>query len=302
MPEYLSPQQPGGPGEPFSLPGDASQIATEKFAKLLSAPPSRSVVPPPELLAAPPPRVLKQSPWWQRHPLWSTFIIAIILLQFVGDFAIIAHVRSSQTTLHTAPSPQLKTASNAPMRTPTQISRSSKATNSVHNTNVQQVTVYQTPTPEPTKSPTPSANGTDIHRTLVDNLDDWSKTASHSDDLAVDTNNSEHFNADTALAYRNSNLHDMIIWHLSGVNTVQILTYFWQTEAISPFSMYTSSDNKTWTQVTPAISQGPAGTEAWQGYEYTLNRLSGVNYVKIVWNNISGNSWSPQISQATLIS
>jgi hypothetical protein len=93
-------------------------------------------------------------------------------------------------------------------------------------------------------APTPTAETAPAHQTVVDNLNDWSLAYSHTPNLGFDTNNSLHFNGDTSLAYRKALTQEAIVWHLQGMKSFQAIVYFWPGEAISPFSVYTSSDDQ----------------------------------------------------------
>jgi hypothetical protein len=80
------------------------------------------------------------------------------------------------------------------------------------------------------------------------------------------------------------------------MKSFQAIVYFWPGEAISPFSVYTSSDDHNWTTQTPTIS-GQSGN--WERYVYTLSDLSNTNYVMLQWNNLNGQFWNPQVSSVT---
>ncbi len=132
---------------------------------------------------------------------------------------------------------------------------------------------------------------------ILDNLNDWSLSYSHSSNLHFDSSNPVYFNGDTSRAYRwsvSSSSNDYIIWHLPGMKTVSAVTYFWPSEPVSNFTIYTSDDSFSWTQANPTITVTDSN---WLQYVYTVNGLWNASYVKIVWGNHSGQSWSPQIGQ-----
>lgn len=170
------------------------------------------------------------------------------------------------------------------------------------------LTTQATPTTQPTQAilpsapttqPTPTAQPTPAHQTIVDNLDDWSKAYSHTPNLKFDPNNSQYFNGDTSLVSRTAKTHEAIVWHLPQMKSFQAIVYFWPGEAISPFSIYTSSDDQHWVAQTPVIT-GQSGN--WERYVYTLNNLSNVNFVQLQWNNMNGQTWTPQVSSVTFSS
>ena len=137
-----------------------------------------------------------------------------------------------------------------------------------------------------------------VYEVLSDPLNDWSHTYSHSSNLGFDSSNAVQFGGDTSRAFRLSSTNENIVWQLNGATSFQATTYFWPSEPVSPFSMFTSADGTTWTAAAPTITGG--GGNYWYPYIYTLSGLTNTNFVKVVWNNTTGNSWSPQISQVLL--
>jgi mannan endo-1,4-beta-mannosidase len=135
---------------------------------------------------------------------------------------------------------------------------------------------------------------------ILDNLDDWSLSYSHSSNLHFDSSNPIYFNGDSSRAYRWSvspTSNDYITWHLQGMKTFSAVTYFWPSEPVSNFTIYTSDDNFNWTQANPTIAVTDSN---WLQYVYTVSGLWNASYVKIVWNNHNGQSWSPQIGQVSI--
>ncbi len=135
---------------------------------------------------------------------------------------------------------------------------------------------------------------------LVDNLNDWSKTYSHSSNLGFDTTNPAFFNGDTSRAYRFSikpGTNDEIVWNVPAMAFFTATSYFWPHEPISPYTLYTSADGTNWTQVTPTITS--SGTN-WLQYTYAVSTAAPVNFIKIRWGNLTGMSWSPQLGQVSI--
>lgn len=131
----------------------------------------------------------------------------------------------------------------------------------------------------------------------VDNLNDWSNTYAYSGNLSLDTSNSEYMHGDTSRATRATTTHEYIIWKQVGMTSFQAIAYFWPSEPVSHFSIYISSDGKGWKLSDPAITR--MGGD-WIEYVYTLNGLSNVNYVKMVWNNTSGHPWNPNLGEVSI--
>ncbi len=134
--------------------------------------------------------------------------------------------------------------------------------------------------------------------TLVDNLKDWSKSYSHTSSLYFETTVNQ-YNSDSSRAARSASNAEEIVWQLNGMTTFQAITSFWPGEAVSHYSFFTSPDASVWTGITPAVTMGGLGD--WVKYAYTLSNLTGVNFVKIRWNNLSSvNNWTPQLCKVMI--
>lgn len=135
---------------------------------------------------------------------------------------------------------------------------------------------------------------------LVDDLNDWSKSDSHNPNVHINTGDSDHFNGDTARAYRwniDPNQPDYIVWKFPKATAFTAIGYFWPTQPNSHFTFYVSANATNWTLATPSIVGG-AGD--WSRYIYTLNNLQNTNYIKINWNNSGGPAWTPQLGQVLI--
>lgn len=132
---------------------------------------------------------------------------------------------------------------------------------------------------------------------VVDNLNDWSKTYRHSSNLTFDTSNSAYMDGDPSRAIRTTATNEWIIWRQASMTSFQAIAYFWPNEPVSHFSIYTSSDGRNWTHTDPIISSFHSD---WLKYVYTLNGLSGVNYVLMMWNNTGGHEWNPELGGVTI--
>ena len=133
---------------------------------------------------------------------------------------------------------------------------------------------------------------------MIDNLNDWSKVYQHSSNLRFDTSNSQYMRGDTSRVIRTTATHEFVTWKKTNIVAFQAFTYFWPGEPVSPLSFYTSADGTNWTAVVPGVVI-LAGD--WPEYIYSLQGLSGVNYVKVVWNNIKGQTWNPNLGAVSIL-
>ncbi len=128
-------------------------------------------------------------------------------------------------------------------------------------------------------------------------MNDWSKTYKHSTNLAFDTTHSQYMHGDPSRAIRTTATNEYITWRQVRMRSFQAITYFGPYESVSHFSIYTSADGRNWKLSHPAISRIEGD---WLEYIYTLNGLSNVNYVKMMWNNTSGHEWNPELGEVTI--
>lgn len=151
-----------------------------------------------------------------------------------------------------------------------------------------------TPTgPTPTRTNTPPPTPT-AAMSVVDDLNDFSKTFAHTANLAFDNTNTAVFNGDTSRLMRTTKTVETVTWNLTGMNQFKAVTYHWPFETVSHFVFYTSPNNTTYTPITPIINN--LGGD-WIRIEYTFNPPAGTNYVKVEFPNTAANNWNPQISQ-----
>jgi hypothetical protein len=106
--------------------------------------------------------------------------------------------------------------------------------------------------------------------TLVDNLDNWSKTYSHTDDLHFDTNNIQYFDADASRVKRSTPTPGEIVWYQPHINQFQLDTYFDPSRTVSPFELYLSRDGINWERAHPHIVTSHGGA-LWAKYTYILD-------------------------------
>src|SRR6266487_2391324 len=131
---------------------------------------------------------------------------------------------------------------------------------------------------------------------VVDDLNNWGKTYEHSSHLTFDTANSQHMKGDSSGVIRTTATNEYIIWRQAGMTSFQAIAYFWPYEPVVHFSIYTSSNGRNWTLSQPEISRLGGN---WLEYIYTVNGLSNVNYIKMIWNNTSKHTWNPELSEVT---
>jgi hypothetical protein len=132
----------------------------------------------------------------------------------------------------------------------------------------------------------------------IDNLNDWSHVYQHSNNLTFDTTNSQYMRGDTSRVVRTTPTHEFVIWQQDNMISFQAVTYFWPRESVSAFTIYTSANGTNWTEANPQIV--PMSGD-WQEFIYTLQGLSGVNYVKMVWNNTTGQNWNPNLGAVSIL-
>lgn len=134
--------------------------------------------------------------------------------------------------------------------------------------------------------------------TMIDELNDWSKTYSHSANLNFDVSCSNACDGDTSCVSRTDNNAGEIIWHQNDIKQFLVTGYFWPYEGINHFTFYTSSDGQNWTLVSPEIN---GGSGDWVKYIYSLKSLTNVNYVKLCFNSVSGGQiWNPHVGKAEI--
>src|SRR5258708_29491521 len=133
---------------------------------------------------------------------------------------------------------------------------------------------------------------------MIDNLNDWSKVYQHSSNLRFDATNVEDMRGDTSRAIRTTATCELVTLKQANMVSFQAIAYFWPYEPVSSFSFYTSENGTNWTVVMPGVVSIYGD---WQEYIYTLQDLSGVNYVKMVWNNIVGQAWNPNLGAVSIL-
>lgn len=134
-------------------------------------------------------------------------------------------------------------------------------------------------------------------RQRLDDLNDWSGSYRHSAHLRFDTTGAQYAGGDPSVVIRARPTHAWIVWEQPHLRGFRAEAYYWPAEPVSHLGLYTSPDGLAWTRAAPAIA---GGSGVWMKYTYTLSRLYGVHYVRVLWNNTAGSAWSPRLSKVTL--
>ena len=148
----------------------------------------------------------------------------------------------------------------------------------------------------------PSASFQLSFATMVDPLNDFSLTYSHSDDLVIDSTNPSYYYGDTARAARTTAVADEIVWRIPAVRTFELDGYFAQGGTQLHFVFSTSANGMHWKEVPvdevlTHIGTAQSGSHNNQAkWVYTIGDLHGANYVKVTWI-AGGSASSPQIGE-----
>ncbi|WP_237391625.1 glycoside hydrolase family 30 protein [Paenibacillus dendrobii] len=136
--------------------------------------------------------------------------------------------------------------------------------------------------------------------TLTDDLNDWSKTSSHTSGLAMDSTNSIYFNGDTSRVKRTDGTTQSFVYHIP--NMTQFKADLYHFSVWDGVAFYTSNDNQNWTPVVHTSTQGSYTGSKWYKKTYTPVQLlpAGTQYLKV---ELSGSdSWEKQVSKMVITS
>src|SRR5260370_7105235 len=97
-------------------------------------------------------------------------------------------------------------------------------------------------------------------------------------------------NGDPSRVMRTTATDESITWRRANMASFQATAYFWPSEPVSHFSIYTSSDGRNWSRSHPVISSIYSN---WLEYIYPLSGLSKVNYPKFVLNTPTSRTTNP---------
>lgn len=136
---------------------------------------------------------------------------------------------------------------------------------------------------------------------IYDELNDWSKTFSHSANWRFDsTSASLYFNGDTSRATRTTDTPENIVYQSNNLEWFSARVYF-----VSSFSgevvLSTSPDGSTWSTLSASNTTPIATTGGWLYTDFSASAAipSGTNYLKIQFQNES-RIWAPQLASVHL--
>ncbi|OME80231.1 hypothetical protein BK120_20635 [Paenibacillus sp. FSL A5-0031] len=136
-------------------------------------------------------------------------------------------------------------------------------------------------------------------QTLTDDLNNWSKTSSHTSNLAFDTTNSAlYFNNDTSRVKRLTGTTANFVYNLQNITNFTATVY--HASVWNGIAFYTSPDNVNWTQVSHTSTVGVYTFGNWYRKTYSpQNELpAGTQYLKV---ELSGSdSWEKQVAKMVI--
>lgn len=135
---------------------------------------------------------------------------------------------------------------------------------------------------------------------LLDPLNDWSFSVSHTPNLYMDGRDQASFFSDQARVTRADFNAGVIIWQADKTQGFIISSYYWSGQTITPLQFAVSRDGRTWTAVTPQTRKD-LGDHGWLRIVYASAYFAPMQYVRLTIPASSGVSWSPQIGGATIL-
>ena len=151
-----------------------------------------------------------------------------------------------------------------------------------------------TATATPTATPTPPPGGS----SLTDDLDDYTKLLELSTPgwFYLQTGGETLTDGDASRLVRYVTLGEWATWQLNSVRSVTATAYFWPGEPVNHFAFAYSSNNFSFTPITPIIND--LGGD-WRKVTYRLDLPVGVSYVRVIFP-VTPNNWTPQLGQVVL--
>ncbi len=228
---------------------------------------------------------------------------SMVLLTTLGAGGSVSAATSTPTSTPTS------MATSTPTSTPT-----SMATSTPTSTPTSMAASTPTSTPTSMAASTPTSTATSTSSTIVDNLNDWSMTYSHTDGLVFDTIHDSWFAGDTSRVKRYSSVPQNFVYHYQNISNFQAQVYLDSPNSANSFSVDTSPDGTNWTplalQNTVPItkvfdaSTDTSGTTDISDIYTTIygpaNAVpSGTQYIRIDLAN-DPIMWMPQVGSVTL--
>lgn len=137
---------------------------------------------------------------------------------------------------------------------------------------------------------------------VSDNLDDWSKSYSHSANWRFDTGNTAYVGGDTSRAVRTTTEPGNIVYNYSSVTYFSAKVYYHGSMDVGRcINAYTSPDNIAFTPLAVRNGTPTATGGSWFGTDITPSAEipSGTNYLKIEFTDTSA-AWATQLSRITI--
>jgi hypothetical protein len=150
-----------------------------------------------------------------------------------------------------------------------------------------------------------NATNTATTTPMVDDLNNWSKTYSHSSGLIFDTANATQLGDSSRASRNNTNASpaENIVYQYSDIRDFSVTGLFaTHAEAINNFKFYTSPNGTTWTQQTGwSKTDTPINGGDWTRRLYTMAAApAGTGYLKVEFPTGGALSYNPQLSKVSL--
>ncbi len=131
---------------------------------------------------------------------------------------------------------------------------------------------------------------------LVDELDDLSLPSGHSDGLILDDSNTGYFAGDASRLTRAATTAEQVVYTMNNEpRFLEVQAWFWPHEAREDLLFATSDDGADWTPLDVEIDE--MGGD-WTEVIYRSESLpSDARQLRITWQNLDGQPWSPQIGR-----
>ncbi|TYP79028.1 glycoside hydrolase family 30 protein [Paenibacillus methanolicus] len=135
---------------------------------------------------------------------------------------------------------------------------------------------------------------------LNDPLNNWTKTASHTSGLALDSSNSLYFGGDSSRVKRTTGTTESFVYNVNNMTGFNATIY--HASVWDGVAFYTSPDNATWTRISHVSTPGAYTGSNWYRKTYAPVPLlpTGTKYLKI---ELSGtDSWEKQVANVVITS